>query len=230
MANRLASLFSFTSVFLLASVFVVAGCTSNAPFRSQGLTDCNNGDCDEAFIEHHESYDLAFVEFTERGNVFRRENMQAVIDHVASFAKQVPEDPEAGVLAVVYVHGWKHNASPSNNNVASFKGLLEKTAKLTNGGPRRLVGIYVGWRGLSLDVPVVMNLSYWDRKEVAHQVGKGGVTELLLRLENAVIDDVDPNRNLFMRAASTTSSSSLSRIRAMLSRIVPSNSSTDCGR
>ena len=40
--------------------------------------------------------------------------------------------------------------------------------------------------------------TYWERKATAEQVAKGGVTELLLRLEREVIDDERPNRNLYL--------------------------------
>ena len=42
------------------------------------------------------------------------------------------------------------------------------------------------------------NATYWERKATAEQVAKGGVTELLLRLEREVIDDEQPNRNLYL--------------------------------
>ena len=51
---------------------------------------------------------------------------------------------------------------------------------------QRVIGIYVGWRGLTADAGGAEVLSYWDRKAVAGQVGPGGVTELLLRLEDHV--------------------------------------------
>jgi hypothetical protein len=58
-----------------------------------------------------------------------------------------------------------------------------------------MVGIYVAWRGLSVDAPAIKELTYWERKTAAEQIGKGGVTELLLELEHAVSDDGDPNKD-----------------------------------
>ena len=62
---------------------------------------------------------------------------------------------------------------------------------------RKIVGVYIGWRGRSIDLSGLDNITYWDRKAVAEQVGKGGVTELLLRLERAVVDPEVPNKNLY---------------------------------
>ena len=107
-----------------------------------------------------------------------------------------------GVATVVFVHGWKHNAHSDDSNVHSFRNLLQQAAELraANSLPagRKLLGVYIGWRGLSLDLGFVTNLSYWERKQVAHQVGKGGVTEFLLRLEKAMVDPEKTNKNLLL--------------------------------
>jgi hypothetical protein len=56
----------------------------------------------------------------------------------------------------------------------------------------------VAWRGLSVEAPGIQELTYWDRKTAAEQIGKGGVTELLLELEHAVNDAGDPNKNVYL--------------------------------
>ena len=50
-------------------------------------------------------------------------------------------------------------------------------------GSRKLVGIYIGWRGKSMHGLGTENLTYWDRKSVAQEVGKGGVTDVFIELE-----------------------------------------------
>jgi hypothetical protein len=174
------------------------GCTDNLPYRTADLTACEPADCDPAaLIEHYPNYDLAFVEFTERGNVFDRGKMQQVLEFVGQQARYDPDQADQGVLTVVFVHGWKHNARADDENVRSFRELLAKVAPLST--RRRVVGVYVGWRGLSIDAGPLTNITYWERKATAEQVAKGGATELLLRLERVVIDDepARPNRNLY---------------------------------
>ncbi len=184
-----------------SSALIATACTQNAPNRTVEAVRCAEDDCDpKTYIEQHQDYDLAFVEFTERGNAFSRERMNQVLDFVGERAQYDLEQPERGVLTVVFVHGWKHNASAEDENVASFRKLLPY------GWPRsiptrRVIGVYVGWRGLSIDWgDWLTNISYWERKAAAEQAAKGGVTELLLRLEREVIVDDDPgppNRNLY---------------------------------
>ncbi len=176
----------------------LAGCVQNAPFRTAGPADCQTDGCTENFLHRYqdEGFDLAFVEFSERGNVFDRGRLETVLDHVETLANSAD-----GVATIVFVHGWKNNAGPDNSNVYSFTEVLSKTAKLSSRQTKRhLVGIYVGWRGQSIDAGFLSNITYWERKQVAEQVGKGGVSELLLRLERILRDDVDPNKNLYLVA------------------------------
>jgi hypothetical protein len=198
-------------VLLLA--LIATACTHNDAYRTVEAVSCKH-DCDpNTYIEQHDDqgFDLAFVEFSERGNVISRERMNQVLEFVGKRAQYDPEQPYQGVLTVVFAHGWKHNARAEDTNVASFRQLLSDIAELsrrappTSGGtmapPRRVIGVYVGWRGLSIDWgEPLTSISYWERKATAEQVARGGVTELLLRLEREVIDD-DPdrplNRNLY---------------------------------
>jgi pimeloyl-ACP methyl ester carboxylesterase len=182
-------------------------------------------DCDHTTIEHHDAFDLAYVEFTERGNVFDRARMQHVLDHVAQRAQS-----PAGVTAVVFVHGWKHNARAHDPNIDDFGGLLESVAANAAVSRRPIVGIYVGWRGLSVTAPGIKELSYWERKAAAEQVGRGGVTELLLRLERAVTDDDAPNKNLYLVVGHSFGGaivlSALNQI--LLERVVAARPAKDC--
>jgi hypothetical protein len=91
-------------------------------------------------------------------------------------------------LLVTFIHGWHHNAAPDDDNVESFRQLLAKLAQAeSHGGTgRKVLGVYIGWRGESLTIPVIKHATFWDRKNTAHKVGQQGVTEVLLRLEEIV--------------------------------------------
>lgn len=182
---------------LLAGLLLGAGCTPNAAYRSQtdNTSACPAQGCTDRVLEQHAEYDLGFVEFTDHGNVFNREHLNAVLEHV----KQHADSPQGAVVAV-FVHGWKHNASAEDENLRSFRHLLQQASKVGITQKRRLIGIYIGWRGQSLDVPLAEHLTYWVRKNTANSVGNGGVTEFLVRLEQQVAkgNKTDPNHNLLL--------------------------------
>lgn len=165
---------------ILAILFIVAmGCGPGSQFRSQVWDPAAaNG------------YELAFLEFTERGNLRDRGLMHELLATL---------DETSNAVVLVFVHGWKHNASPQDGNVLSFRGLLENLSRSRTAlGERKIIGIYLGWPGLSVSVPIVGEFSFWSRKSVAQEVGKGGVTELLLRLEEALVPQKQDRGNLLL--------------------------------
>lgn len=172
---------------ILIFILILTGCAGNTPFHHKdpltaNCKDPNQLTCLESYYQRHPRYDLAFAEFTERGNVF---NSRWIDDILKNIEKH---QDETGVVVIVFVHGWLHNADEKDSNLLDFKKVLSALSDKDNQdfslGNRKLIGLYVGWRGASINVPLVENVTYWDRKAVAEEVGKGGVTKLLLALED----------------------------------------------
>lgn len=182
-------------LFLIACVFVIAGCASNDLLRTNTAEICTfqqAGDCADAAIQHHaaeqaDEYYLAFVEFDDQGQLRDRRQFQAVLDDYYPIAGN------NDVLLVAFVHGWHHSAKPGDNNIRQFRKLLERlsrteslnSAKLGR-QPRKVLGVYVGWRGDSLTIPYLNDLTFWERKNTAHDVGGQGTAEVFLKLEEIV--------------------------------------------
>lgn len=178
---------------LLLTILFTAACTPNTPYHSSSIHPINKGkDHKPASIEQHKNYDIAFVEFTDRGNIFDRRQMDNALKHIDGYAK------DRGVTVITYVHGWKHNSSPDDSDLKNFRRLLQLAGKKKMAGHRKLVGVYIGWRGLSFKMAGLKNLTYWSRKRVAHDVGNGGITELLLKLENSLYKNQSPTKNILI--------------------------------
>jgi hypothetical protein len=93
------------------------------------------------------------------------------------------------LLVVVYAHGWKHNAADGDSDIAAFQQLLLRVAAADHAvcarsacARRHVVGVYLGWRGLSATLEPFKELSFWGRKSRAHRVGTDGATEVLAEL------------------------------------------------
>lgn len=185
------------SILLLMSA-VLCACTPLKQYRTK-LQPCASADLENDCREHalqefkpadpaRAGYVLGFIEIDDQGTLYgsKRDQMHAVLDAVAN------EMARAGdILNVVFVHGWKHSAAPHDDNIATFRGALERLAdtelalsKATGNRPRRVFGVYIGWRGLSVTPKGLKELSFWDRKNTAHEVGGGDVTEVLNRLDD----------------------------------------------
>lgn len=95
------------------------------------------------------------------------------------------------ITLIVFIHGWQHNAKTDDSNVVGFRRFLNTAATMedtlsrepgTSHVPRRVIGVYVGWRGQSIDVPGLENLTFWSRKTAAQHVAEGSSRELFARL------------------------------------------------
>ncbi len=181
------------TLFLLISLFL-AGCSTNTAYRTNmnvctptSKTSCASSAMLYQSPKQADEYYLGFVEFDDQGQVRERKQMQNVLNTFYNIAAK--ED----VLLVTFVHGWHHNAASDDTNVKSFEKTLSaisrvesKNAVDDNRIARKVLGLYIGWRGESVEIPYVNDLTFWERKNTAQNVGLIGVTELLLKLEEIV--------------------------------------------
>jgi hypothetical protein len=135
------------------------------------------------------SYELAIVEFDDQGCCYDRAQMQGLANKLTEFAVQ-------DAIIVVFVHGWKHDARSDDDNLTSFRHVLEETVGQeaqhsasmgsSSTGPRPVLGVFVGWRGMSLydRFELSENLTFWDRQEAGRRVSVGSVRELFARLRS----------------------------------------------
>jgi hypothetical protein len=175
----------------------LAGCAPNRLIRTETAAPCRAaaeappGVCGTAALEERnvtltggpglpltDSYIAGFVEFDDEGKLFEPQQEEVLL------RRMVQEAASQDLCIVVFVHGWKHSVKPDDTNVVDFHNLLELLAKAEMQLPavirRKVVGIYVGWRGLSADATFIdRNLSFWARKNAAHRVSEGSVRSLL---------------------------------------------------
>lgn len=180
---------------IVAAALALTACVTPEQYRTVYPEPCISNtpsptpECETHALQQFPSgnggrYLLGFIEFDDQGQLWDRKQMHDVVSRLAV---------EAGtreLLMVVFVHGWTHSAAPGDSNIATFRQALAdlsdaetQLAKLTGAPPRQVAGVYLGWRGGSVSVPYVENLTFWERKSTAQKVGHGGVTEVLSRLE-----------------------------------------------
>lgn len=179
---------------LIAVLVITGGCAPNIAYRTdyQPCVSARPAEqCRSASLQEYAdpanpelAYTLGFVEFDDQGQLHDRRQMAALLDYLYEQASR------NALLINVFVHGWHHNAAPGDDNIANFRDSLLKLSKLervdarmSGRAPRRVVGVYVGWRGESWEIPVLNTLTFWDRKATAQKVGHGGITEFFSKLE-----------------------------------------------
>ena len=192
-------------------VLIMIGCTSNQPFRTSfEALDSTGADPTKAVIESTPEYKLGFVEFDDQG-WFWDINQRLAVEQMIRTEAGIPQRSGAtpapttaphaaatphGIILVAFVHGWKDNAAYDGDGVKAFRDILQQLSKAEQAqkdhSPRKVVGVYAGWRGLSATWEPFKELSFWERKTAAHKVGGyGAMTQLLTELEEIQKDSLD---------------------------------------
>jgi hypothetical protein len=129
------------------------------------------------------SYTLSIVEFDDHGVLAKPSQLDRTIELLRE--KAATHD----LSVVVYVHGWRHNASRKDRDVTNFQNLLAflDIAEQQNQPKREVVGIYVAWPGALFAgrgpiTDVVNTPSFWTRREGANRVAEGTIRELLAKV------------------------------------------------
>ena len=153
-------------------------------------------------VEVHPEFTLAFVEFDDQGHFWNREELDLL---ERTLEAENRRSDSSGIAVLFFAHGWRHDSEVCDENVACFRTLLAQARADANavakraGGrvlPKRIVAVYAGWRGLSVNVQPFEDLSFWARKRVAFRIGNGDLIELLARLDLFVrlANRADPDR------------------------------------
>jgi pimeloyl-ACP methyl ester carboxylesterase len=138
------------------------------------------------WLFHFGTYDLAVVEFDDQGVCHDRGQMQGLADKLSGL-----ESDGQDAIVIAFVHGWKHDARSDDTNLQDFaQKVLEKAAAYENQraraeqppqDPRPVLGVFVGWRGMTLydsRYQLLENLTFWDRQQAGRRVATGSVREL----------------------------------------------------
>jgi alpha-beta hydrolase superfamily lysophospholipase len=156
--------------------------------------ECNVGSAtpneSRRMIEDYGSYVLAFAEFDDQGWSYDGDRQLAALRARLQAELKDAAYADWDFVVVVFVHGWHHNAHGNDCNVQEAQQMIriasqQFDAALKEGKfhrKRRVFGIYVGWRGESVNAPGLRYTTIIDRRDTAEKVAKGSVRQLLADL------------------------------------------------
>ncbi|TMQ09812.1 MAG: hypothetical protein E6J90_37215 [Deltaproteobacteria bacterium] len=140
-------------------------------------------------FEEYGLYALAFAEFDDQGWSYDGDRQLTFIRERLSSELKDPAYADWDFVVVVFAHGWHHNAHDNDCNVQEARQMLriaseqfEAAVKDKKWRHRRVFGIYVGWRGESVNAALLRYTTVIDRRDVAEKVAKGSVRQLLADL------------------------------------------------
>lgn len=162
---------------LLLLSFLTLSCVANRMYRPVS-------------VEEHPEYSLAFVEFDDHGELWdpsQLEKALALLEERNQTAK--------GTALVLFIHGWNNSASPSEEKegegtIYRFREIL---SRLKTEHRRRypdvdfaVVGMYLSWRGEVSTVPIIRQLSFYNRRGAAERIAGATATEAIYRILTTV--------------------------------------------
>lgn len=131
--------------------------------------------------------DLAIIDFDDHGVFWKRDQLEDTV----SLIRRANEEASEGTLVLVYIHGWKNNADPNHENgsLERFRQTVLATATRDRDdrpfATDRVVGVFLGWRGDSSNMPLQEQLTFWDRRQAGERVASIHMQETLLRIMQA---------------------------------------------
>ena len=143
------------TVEICISALWLTSCTSLSPLRPNTTANPTNS------VIGQDGYKVAFVEFGEQGSYQDPTQLQNAL----ALIRDTPQP-----LVISYVHGWQNNVE--SGDVQSFESLLARLNRapaIRNVG-FHVVGVYLGWRGKLTSVPVLKEISFFNRKATAERL------------------------------------------------------------
>ena len=156
-----------------AAVFGLLGLAACIPNRSYRVQNPVLHETPPSYCPAGDArYTLSFVEFDDMGELWDAKELDQALQAIRAESANSP-------LVVLFVHGWKNDASDKSGNVWGFRCELAAIANRYN---RSVIGVYLGWRGAVTDVTLFKNLTFWNRITAATRIPGAHMTDVIMRI------------------------------------------------
>jgi len=153
---------------------------------------------------------MCIVEFDDQGELWDPQQLEETLAHIQRKCKHSKggskkHNDVGEVIVITFVHGWMHNAAPRDQNFELFTNLIRKRAedeaefaRKNDRYARPIIGVYIAWRGMLWNLPVIKYLTFWNRKAAALRVGHLSCTEAIFRIIRAVKSKTNRSQCIFV--------------------------------
>lgn len=169
----------------------LSGCAFKQPIRSRLHTESvctrsTNNDCEsEQFYSLNKHITIGVLEIDDFGILLNKEGAEYILNHINTKMK----DNNKPIINL-YIHGWNHSGKSDDDDLKAFENANRAMLKSQNASEenqREVIGIYISWRGQTLPTKAMNTaVTFWGRKAVSEEVGRGELTGFISRLENIV--------------------------------------------
>ncbi len=134
-------------------------------------------------VERLAGYTMAYVEFDDQGELWAPAQLYRALEAIREATTS-----EDGAIVLLFIHGWNHNAAEGDPHVLGFQSILEQVAaeeRSQSANPRPVLGVYLGWRGKNVRLPLMLPFSFFNRRGGAERVAGTAATEVIYRVATA---------------------------------------------
>ncbi|MFI8146501.1 hypothetical protein [Acinetobacter sp. ABJ_C5_2] len=181
-----------TVLIILFVMVITNGCVTKQPIRPHLDTAATckkgvNNFCDkEQFYNLNDKVKIAVLEINDFGIILNKDGAENILNYI----RRSMESEQSKPIINVYIHGWNHGGKSKDSDLTQFEGAnlaLSRTQRGIDSTKREVIGIYISWRGQTLPTKTLNTIvTFWGRKAVSEEVGRGELTTFISRLENIV--------------------------------------------
>jgi pimeloyl-ACP methyl ester carboxylesterase len=163
----------------VVTLLFLSGCGGNAEFQQHvPIVPCAKG--------QRASQDVPIfpIEFDDQGVLFDQ-------NQLAVAQRKIEASRSGNPVVVIFVHGWLNNASDCSGALVGFEDVLRTRQALEQDyspklipprEPREIIGIYIGWRGLSMQAGYLNLLTFWGREAAAARIAQSSLVDVITAL------------------------------------------------
>ena len=125
---------------------------------------------------HDQSIDVGIIEFDDDddGSFIKADQLDRTVECITKARQDNPN----GVVVVVFIHGWHHDALWHDTHFIGFRTVLMGLAlrEAEREKPRRVIGVYFGWPGENRGhwlYCLTSNATFFNRYKTAERIGNG---------------------------------------------------------
>ena len=138
-----------------------------------------------------------FVDRCELTNALYELNWDREIPAISFGAKKKSDAETRPKLAILYIHGWKHDANATDSDLINFTRLISDLRE-RHKNQKHVVGIYVGWNASTGLPGILENISFWVKKGNADRIAISAVVTKIVSAIGSVTRGAPDQQDQFI--------------------------------
>jgi hypothetical protein len=138
-----------------------------------------------------------FVDRCELTNVLYELNWDRDTPENSFGAIKITGAPKLPKLTVLYVHGWKHDASLGDSDLNSFTQLIGELRE-RHKNQKYVIGVYLGWNASAGLPGLFENISFWVKKNNADRIAQSAVVTKIVSAIGAITHTAPDRKDQFI--------------------------------